>query len=81
MSWPVAFVLMLEADLIQAVVALTGIWDWFDGDRSKEIQQRAVMVLPQQYTGHDRLPVFGGPGQKLGGKGPPPPPSANPFRP
>lgn len=50
-----------------AVVALTGIWDWFDADRSKEIQQRAVMVLPTEYDNYDQFNIFG-PGKKVGGK-------------
>jgi hypothetical protein len=71
-SKPVIFWVEINADLETAVVALTGIWDWFDGDRSKDIQQRAVMVLPGRYVNHEPLPIFGGPGQKVGGKGPPP---------
>lgn len=55
-----------QAELTRiAVVALTSVWDWFDGDRSKEIQQRAVAVVPNM--GMYR------PGQMLGQKGPPPP--------
>ena len=62
----------INTDLETAVVALTGIWDWFDAGRSKEIQQRAVMVLPEGYANRESLPIFGGLGQKVGGKGPPP---------
>lgn len=66
------FSVEINIDLGTAVVALTGIWDWFDADRSKEIQQRAVMVLPEKYVNHENLPIFGGPGHKVGGKVPPP---------
>ncbi|CAL3972858.1 unnamed protein product [Diplocarpon coronariae] len=50
---------------IAALVALTSVWDWFDGNRSKEIQERAVVVIPNAIERQQ--------GQKLGQKGPPPP--------
>lgn len=46
-----------------ALVALMSVWDWFDGDRSKELQQRAVVVI--------QSPNERPPGQKLGMRGPP----------
>ncbi|KAJ5047481.1 uncharacterized protein L3040_003305 [Drepanopeziza brunnea f. sp. 'multigermtubi'] len=41
----VATVMSFVLTFIAAVVALTSVWDWFDGDRSREIQRRAVVVI------------------------------------
>lgn len=52
-----------------ATIGLTGIWDWFDGETSKQIQEAAVMTMPhtQRYPIYYIVPPTGtGHGQGVG---------------
>jgi hypothetical protein len=64
----------------EALVALTGIWDWFDGGRSKEIQQHAVVALPKEFQYGPKAPPVYVPKPFLPEDAPPIPDFKKPFK-